>query len=124
MIGAISTSPHLVAYNTRNSTWVSAGSNNPAAGSNNPSQGQMRFVNNRMEVFDGASWVGMVDNITVGMTPVAESALTWAVERQAQEKRWSELAKTHPAVADAMAARDRAEAALSIVAKLCGELET
>jgi hypothetical protein len=117
VISVTSTSPHVVAYNTGNSPWVSAGSNNPA-------QGQMRFVNNRVEVWDGASWVGMVDNFTVGMTPRADAALTWAIERQAQEKRWAELAKTHPAVADAMAARDQAEAALSMVAKLCGELET
>ena len=117
MIGVVSSSPHVVAYNTGSSPWVSSSPNNAF-------QGQMRFVNNRMEVWDGASWVGMVDNITVGMTPVADAALTWAIERQAQEKRWTELAKTHPAVADALAARDRAESALSVVAKLCGELET
>jgi hypothetical protein len=117
MIGITNTSPHLVAYNTGTAPWVSS---NP----NNAFQGQMRFVNNRMEVFDGASWLAMADNITVGMSPVAESALAWAVERQAQEKRWAELAQSHPAVADALAARDRAEAALSVVAKLCGELET
>lgn len=117
MIGVISSSPHVIAYNTGAAPYV--GSN-----SVNPSQGQMRFVNNRVEVFDGSAWVGMVDNITIGMTPVAESALAWAIERQAQEKRWAELAQSHPAVADAMAARDQAEAALSVVAKLCGELET
>jgi hypothetical protein len=117
MISVASSSPHLIAYNTGSSPWVSS---NP----NNVFQGQMRFVNNRMEVFDGASWLAMADNITVGMPPVAESALAWAIERQAQEKRWAELALSHPAVADAMAARDQAEAALSVVAKLCGELET
>jgi len=117
VIGITSSSPHVLAYNTGASPWVSAGSNNPA-------QGQMRFVNNRMEVWDGGAWVGIVDNFTVGMTPVADAALTWAIERQAQEKRWAELAQCHPAVADAIAARDRAEAALSMVAKLCGELET
>jgi hypothetical protein len=117
MIGAISTSPHLVAYNTGSSPWVGT---NP----NNAFQGQMRFVNNRIEVFDGGTWLGAMPTITVGMTATAESALTWAVERQAQEKRWAELAQSHPAVADALAARDRAEAALSVVAKLCGELET
>lgn len=117
MIGITSASPHVVAYNTGAAPWVNGGTNNPA-------QGQVRYVNNRMEVWDGGAWVGMVDNITVGMTPVADAALTWAIERQAQEKRWTELAKTHPAVADALAARDRAESALSVVARLCGELET
>jgi hypothetical protein len=106
-----------MAYNTGSSPWVGT---NP----NNAFQGQMRFVNNRMEVFDGANWLAIADNITVGMTPVAESALSWAIERQAQEKRWAELAEQHPAVADALAARDRAESALSVVARLCGELES
>jgi hypothetical protein len=117
MIGAISSSPHLVAHNTGSTPWVAA---NPS----HPSQGQMRFINNRIEVFDGGAWLAMSDNITVGMTAAAESALTWAIERQAQEKRWAELAQQHPAVADALAARQRSEAALSVVARLCGELET
>ncbi len=117
MISITSNSQHLAAYNTGTAPWVGT---NP----NNAFQGQMRFVNNRIEVFDGANWLAMHDNITVGMTPVAESALAWAIERQAQEKRWAELAQSHPAVADALAARDQAEAALSVIAKLCGELET
>ena len=116
MIGITNTSPHLVAYNTGSSPWVAA---NP----NHPSQGQVRFVNNRMEVWDGATWLAMHDNITVGMTATAESALAWAIERQAQEKRWAELAEQYPAVADALAARERAEQALSVVSRLCGELE-
>ena len=117
MIGAISNSPHLVAHNTGSAPWVLA---NP----NNAFQGQMRFVNNRIEVFDGVAWLGTMPTITVGMTAAAESALAWAIERQAQEKRWAELAQSHPAVADALAARQQAEAALSVIAKLCGELET
>ena len=116
MIGAVSTSPHLLAHNTGSAPWVST---NP----NNAFQGQMRFVNNRIEVFDGGAWLGTMPTITVGMTATAESALSWAIERQTQEKRWAELAKQHPAVADALAARQQAEAALSVVARLCGELE-
>ena len=117
MIGAISSSPHLVAHNTGSTPWVAA---NPS----HPSQGQMRFINNRIEVFDGGAWLGAMPTITVGMSATAESALSWAIERQTQEKRWAELAKQHPAVADALAARQQAEAALSVVARLCGELET
>jgi len=117
MINVASTSPHLVAYNTGSSPWVGS---NP----NNAFQGQMRFVNNRVEVFDGAAWLAMYDHVTVGMTAAAESALAWAVKRQAQEKRWAKLAQSHPAVADALAAREQAEAALSVIARLCGELET
>jgi len=116
VISAISNSPHLVAHNTGSAPWVSP---NP----NNAFQGQMRFINNRIEVWDGVAWLTTMPTITVGMTAAAESALAWAIERQAQEKRWAELAQQHPSVADALAARDRAEAALSVVSRLCGELE-
>jgi hypothetical protein len=117
MIGVASSSSHLVAYNTSSSPWVVV---NP----NNAFQGQMRYVNNRIEVFDGSVWLTATPTITVGMTAEAESALTWAQERQRQEQRWQELAQQHPAVADALVARQQAEAALSVIAKLCGELET
>jgi hypothetical protein len=91
---------------------------------NNPVQGMLRYQNGRLEVFDGSGWIMMNMNVTVGLDAQGESAIAWAIERQAQEKRWADMAQSHPAVADAMAARDQAEAALSMVAKLCGELET
>jgi hypothetical protein len=64
------------------------------------------------------------DNITVGMPPKADSALTWFCERQQHEKQWTEMVQQQPAVADALAVREQAEAALSVVARLYGELET
>jgi hypothetical protein len=91
---------------------------------NNPVQGMLRYQNSRLEVFDGSGWIMMNMNVTVGLDAQGESAITWALERMAQERKWAELSQSHPAVADAMAARDQAEAALSMVAKLCGELET
>jgi hypothetical protein len=91
---------------------------------NNPVQGMLRYQNSSLQVFDGSGWTNMDMNIGVGLDAEGESAIAWAIERQAQEQRWAELAQSHPAVADAMAARDQAEAALSMVAKLCGELET
>jgi hypothetical protein len=91
---------------------------------NNPVQGMLRYQNGRLEVFDGSGWIMMNMNVTVGLDAQGESAITWALERMAQERKWAELSQSHPAVADAMAARDQAEAALSMVAKLCGELET
>ena len=91
---------------------------------NNPVQGMLRYQNGRLEVFDGSGWIMMNMNVTVGLDAQGESAITWALERMAQERKWAELARTHPAVADAMAARDQAEQALSVVSRLCGELET
>ena len=91
---------------------------------NNPVQGMLRYQNSRLEVFDGSGWIMMNMNVTVGLDAQGESAIAWALERMKQEQRWAELAKTHPAVKDAIRARDKAEQALSVVSRLCGELET
>jgi len=117
MINIPSSNTHLTAYTLGSSPRISSNSNNP-------SQDQVRFVNNCTEVFDVASWLALNDNITVGMTPEAESALTWFRKRQQQEKQWTKIVQQHTAVINALAAREQAEAALSVVARLCGELET
>jgi hypothetical protein len=83
----------------------------------------LRYQNGNLEVFDGFGWVRMIMDITVGLDAEGEEAITWARERMAQERKWAALAKQHPAVADAIRARDRSEAALSVVSRLCGELE-
>ena len=91
---------------------------------NNPVQGMLRYQNGRLEVFDGSGWIMMNMNVTVGLDAQGELAIAWVLERMAQERKWAELARTHPAVADAIRARDQAEQALSVVSRLCGELET
>jgi hypothetical protein len=115
MINVNCTSPYMNAYGGV-STYVGS---NP----NNPMQGMLRYQNGALQVFDGTAWTHMNLNITVGLSSMGESAITWAQERMAQEQRWTELAKTHPSVADALAAREQAEQALSVIARLCGELE-
>ena len=116
MINVASTSAYMNAHSATTAPYVVS---NP----NNPMQGMLRYHNNSMEVFDGAGWVRTSMNITVGLDSKGEQAITWARERMAQEQRWAELAKQHPAVADALAAREQAEQALAVVARLCGELE-
>jgi hypothetical protein len=117
MINVDCTSAYMNAYGTSSGPYIGS---NP----NNPVQGMLRYQNGNLEVFDGSGWARMIMDISVGLDAEGEEAITWARERMAQEKRWAELARAHPAVADAMTARDRAETALSVVAKLCGELET
>jgi hypothetical protein len=117
MINVASTSAHMQAHSATTAPYVSS---NP----NNPMQGMMRYHNNRVEVFDGAGWIFMSTNITVGLNGESEAAITWARDRMAQEQRWAKLAEKHPAVADALAAREQAEQALAVIARLCGELET
>jgi hypothetical protein len=116
MINVSCTSAYMNAYGAP-TAYVSS---NP----NNPVQGMLRYQNGHLEVFDGSGWIMMNMNVTVGLDAQGESAITWALERMAQERKWAELARTHPAVADAIRARDQAEQALSVVSRLCGELET
>lgn len=116
MINVSCTSAYMNAFGAP-TTYVSS---NP----NNPVQGMLRYQNGSMEVFDGSGWISMNMNVTVGLDAEGESAITWALERMAQERKWAKLALTHPAVADAIRARDQAEQALAVVSRLCGELET
>ena len=117
MLNVTPSSSYINAYGG-SSTYVGS---NP----NNPVQGMLRLQNHgELQVFDGAGWVRMDMNISVGLNSEGEAAITWARERMAQERKWAELARQHPAVADALAARERAEEALATVSRLCGELES
>lgn len=116
MINVVCTSSYMNAYGSPGA-YVNGDPNNPV-------QGMLRYQNSRLEVFDGSGWIMMNMNIGVGLDAQGEEAITWARERMAQERRWVELARTHPAVADALAAREKAEQALNVVSRLCGELET
>lgn len=117
MINVECTSRYMNAYGGPTGPYVSSNSDNPV-------QGMLRYQNGSMEVFDGVGWSRMVMDISVGLDAEGEQVLDWARERMAQERKWAALAKHHPAVADAVKARDRAEQALTIVSRLCGELET
>ncbi len=117
MISITSTSNYVTALNTGYSPYINVNHNNPG-------QGQLRYVNNRLEVFDGSTWSQIQNSVTMGLNARAEQAIAWAIERQEQEQKWAELARKHPAVADALAGRQQAENTLAVVAILCGELET
>jgi hypothetical protein len=60
----------------------------------NPSQ-------QRIEVYDGNSWVEMNTGHTlIGLTPEAESLLDWAKEKRTQEIQIEALSKSNPTIAD------------------------
>jgi len=117
MINVDCTSQYMNAYGTGSGPYIGFNSNNPI-------QGMLRYQNSNMEVFDGSTWQRISMDISVGLDAEGESAIAWALERMEQERRWAKLAEQHPAVADAIRARDKAEKALAVVSRLCGELET
>ena len=96
------------------STYVNA---NPGA----QGVGNLRFNTSgqRLEVYDGMSWVDLnMPHASVGLNPAAEEAIEWAQRQMTEERRLAQLAKDHPAVADALAAVETAREQVRIVAAL------
>jgi hypothetical protein len=84
------------------------------------SAGMVRCNGSSIEVYDGSGWVMMSSNIPqIELDGVTQEAIQWVRQKMEQEKKLLELAKTHPTVADALLARDRAEDAVKIAAALC-----
>jgi hypothetical protein len=80
----------------------------------------VRYIGGNLEVYDGSSWLPLQSSYpTIELDGITQEAIQWTRRRMEEEKRMLELAKTHPTVADALAARDRAEDALRIVMALC-----
>jgi len=90
--------------------------------SNNPMHGAVRVINGQQEVWNGASWMGMYGgSVTIALTNRAEAIMDWADKKMAQEHSAEELAKTKPAVADALAAAKHAQEQLEIILLLTEE---
>jgi 23S rRNA maturation-related 3'-5' exoribonuclease YhaM len=84
------------------------------------SAGMVRYNSGNVEVYDGSSWVTMQSGYpTIELDGVTQEAIQWVKRKMIEEKRMLELAKTHPAVADALAAQQRAEEAVRIAVALC-----
>jgi hypothetical protein len=87
----------------------------------NASAGMIRYNgnSNNMEVYDGSSWMSLT-----GAYPMIEldgdvlAVVNWAKEKMNKEAKIQELAKTNPTVADALAAFEKAQEQLDIVATL------
>jgi hypothetical protein len=87
----------------------------------NPSAGMVRYNgnSNNLEVYDGASWM----TLTVAY-PIIEldgdvlSVVNWAIEKMNKEAKLQELAHQNKTVADALAAVEKAQEQLEVVATL------
>jgi hypothetical protein len=84
--------------------------------------GNIRFntQTQNIKVYDGNQWITCsTGSVSVGLNSDAESLLDWARIKRDEESRIVALAAKHPAVADAVATRQRAEEAVSIAVALC-----
>ncbi len=85
-----------------------------------PSAGMVRFSGSNFEVYDGSSWLIMSSGYPqVELDTWTMEAVSWARNKMDEEKRMKELAAKHPTVADALAARERADEAVRIAIALC-----
>ena len=92
----------------------------PYVNMSNPSAGMIRYNGSSLEVYDGNVWITIPSSMPqVELDGWTMEAITWVRNKMAEEKRMQELAAKHPAVADALAARDRAEEAVRIAVELC-----
>jgi 23S rRNA maturation-related 3'-5' exoribonuclease YhaM len=94
--------------------------NAPYIDTTRASAGMVRYVGGNFEVYDGSSWLPLQSSYPqVELDGVTVEVVQWAKQKMIEEKRMLELAKTHPTVADALLARDRAEDAVRIAVALC-----
>jgi len=84
--------------------------------------GAVRVVNGQQEIWNGTAWMCMYGgSVTIALTKRAEEIMVWAENKMAQEHKAEELAKTKPAVADALAAAKHAQEQLEIILLLTEE---
>ena len=94
--------------------------NAPYIDTTRASAGMVRYTNGNIEVYDGASWLPLQSSYPqIELDNETQEILRWAQSRMVEEQRMQALAKSHPTVADALLARDRAEDALKIATALC-----
>jgi hypothetical protein len=92
----------------------------PYINTNMPSAGMVRYNMGNIEVYDGGSWLTMQSSYpTIELDSETREILQWAQNRMVEEERMKALAESHPAVADALAARERADEAVRIAVALC-----
>lgn len=92
----------------------------PYIDTSRPSAGMVRYNNGNIEVYDGGSWLIMQSSYpAIELDHETREILRWAQNQMVEQERMKALAQTHPAVADALAARERADEAVRIAVALC-----
>lgn len=80
--------------------------------------GQVRFnsQNQKFEVYDGFNWMEIASShASVGLTPEAEDAITWAINRLHEERMLELKAKDNPAIADLLEQRKNIEDQIKMI---------
>lgn len=93
-----------------NQVVVNASPFSPYINMSNPSAGMVRYNGNShyMEVYDGTSWYPLTNHASIDLSPNANAAVLWAIDKMTEEAELKELANTHPAIRSAYDAYKRA----------------
>ena len=90
-----------------------------------PAAGMLRYHSGgRVEVFDGNSWITCSGSANITLSPVAEQAITWAIQKQREEQELENLAQDHPAIQAALENLRKAEEQLKTTIILSRDEET
>jgi hypothetical protein len=86
---------------------------------NNPIQGMIRINGNLLETFDGSRWMQINSSYaTVSLTATYQAAMNWVIDKMTEEQKMKALAEQHPAIADLVAAVNKAQEQLRMTAAL------
>lgn len=80
--------------------------------------GQIRYNGNsqNLEVHDGQNWVQIFPSSTrIELSSEVQAVISWAQSKMFEEERFKQLAKQHPAVADAVEAVEKAQEQLKLL---------
>ena len=95
----------------------------PATTYINPSSGYMNVGDvrydtqmQRLEVYDGQMWREInSSHASVGLTPEAEMALDWAINKKREDAMLEEKARTNPAIADLLEQRKTIDEKIKVI---------
>ena len=83
--------------------------------------GDVRFNTNmqRLEVYDGQMWIEISTGYAnVGLTPEAEMAIDWAINKKREDAMLEEKARNNPAIADLLKERQKIEDQIKVIENL------
>ena len=86
--------------------------------------GDVRFNTNAqtLEVYDGNRWLEInTSHASVGLTPEAEMALDWAINKKREDAMLEEKAKSNPAIADLLKEKQKIEDQIKVIEILTKE---
>ena len=70
----------------------------------------------RLEVYDGNMWVELnTSHASVGLTPEAEMAIDWAINKKREDAMLEEKARNNPAIADLLKERQKIEDQIKVI---------